>query len=113
MKLLPLITISVYVLEKDCPRTNDDATSRLVDDVSQKWFNQSELENGNDCQNLKEATGNAFKIFAIVLRAFEWLACFKYVIANHSNAITLNEHDIHIFNVLQRLSVVEMFQCVY
>ena len=86
MKLLPLITISeCNVLEKDCPRTNDDATSRLLDDVSPKRFNRLELENGNNRQNLKEATDNA-----IVLRAFEWLACFKYVIVNHSNAITLN-----------------------
>lgn len=91
MKLLPLITISeCNVLEKDCPRTNDDATSRLLDDVSQKRFNRLELENGNNRQNLKEATDNAFKIIAIVLRAFEWPVCFKYVIVNHSNAITLN-----------------------
>lgn len=91
MKLLPLITISeCNVLEKDCPRTNDDAASLLLDDVSQKRFNRLELENGNNRQNLKEATDNAFKIIAIVLRAFEWLACFKYVIVNHSNAITLN-----------------------
>ena len=40
----------------------------------QKRFNQSELENGNDRQNFKEATDNAFKIFSIVLRAFHWLA---------------------------------------
>ena len=61
MKLLPLITISeCNVLEKDCPRTNDDATSRLLDDVSQKRFNRLELENGNNRQNLKEATDNAF-----------------------------------------------------
>ena len=88
MKLLSLIKISeCNVLEKDCPRTNDDATSRLLDDVSQKRFHRLELENGRDRQNLKEATDNAFKI---VLRAFEWLVCFKYVIVNHSNAITLN-----------------------
>ena len=60
----------------------------------QKRFNQPELENGNDCQNFKETTDNAFKNFSIVLRAFHWVACFKYVVVDHSPVITLNSYDV-------------------
>ena len=66
MKLLPLIIISEgNVLEKDCPRTNGNATSRLLHDVSPKRFNRLKLENRNDRQNSKEARDNAFTIIAI------------------------------------------------
>ena len=60
----------------------------------QKRFNRPELEDGNGRQNFKEATVNASKIFSIVLHAFHWLACFKYVIVDHSPMITLNSYDV-------------------
>ena len=48
-----------------------------------------ELENGNDRQNFKKAADNAFNIFFDCVACPYWLACFKYVIADHNRIVLL------------------------
>lgn len=117
MKLFPLITriteCMYWRMTVHARMTMPQAVYLMVLPFVQKWFNWT--ENGNDRQNFKNQQ-TAFKIFAIMLHPFQWLTCFKCVIADHGTAITLhwwescNEHDIVIFSGVLRLSLVDMFQ---
>ena len=72
----------MYVLKKDCPRTNDDATSRLLDGVSQSPL----CRNGLTDRNLKtKMTAKILRRQQTMVLRFSRLCCVHFIGLRDSN----------------------------